>query len=53
VNWNGVYRTTTFVDAGHLTVAIPASDPATAGSATITVATPGAVASDPLPFTIN
>jgi hypothetical protein len=53
VNWNGAYRTTTFVDAGHLTVAIPASDLAAAGSATITVANPGAVASAPLTFTIN
>lgn len=53
VNWNGAYRTTTFMDAGHLTVAIPASDLATAGSATITVANPGAVASAPLTFTIN
>jgi trimeric autotransporter adhesin len=53
VNWNGAYRTTTFVDAGHLTVAIPASDLATAGSATITVANPGAVASAPLTFAIN
>jgi hypothetical protein len=53
VNWNGAYRTTTFVDAGHLTVAIPASDLATAGSATITVANPGSVASAPLTFAIN
>jgi trimeric autotransporter adhesin len=44
---------TTFMDAGHLTVAIPASDLANAGSATITVANPGAVASGPLTFTIN
>ena len=47
MNWNGAYRTTTFVDAGHLTVAIPASDLATAGSATITVANPGAVELSP------
>jgi uncharacterized repeat protein (TIGR01451 family) len=53
VNWNGAYRTTTFVDAGHLTVAIPASDLATAGSAIITVANPGSVASAPLTLAIN
>jgi trimeric autotransporter adhesin len=52
-NWNGNYRTTTFVDSGHLTVAIPASDLATAGYGTITVANPGAAISAPLTFTIN
>jgi trimeric autotransporter adhesin len=31
VNWNGAYRTTTFLDSGHLTVNIPASDLAAAG----------------------
>jgi trimeric autotransporter adhesin len=53
VNWNGAYRTTTFVDAGRVTVAIPARDLATAGSATITIANPGSVASAPLTFAIN
>ena len=39
--WNGSYRTTTIVDATHITVAIPASDLTNAGSATITAANPG------------
>jgi uncharacterized repeat protein (TIGR01451 family) len=53
VTWNGTYRTTTWVDAGHLTVAIPAGDLATAGSATIVVTNPGATASSSITFTIN
>jgi hypothetical protein len=53
VDWNGGYRITTFVDAGHLTVAIPASHLSTADTATITVANPGSVASAPLTFAIN
>ncbi len=53
VNWNGVYRTTTIVDATHVTVAIPASDLATAGSATLTAVNPGAGASAALTFLIN
>jgi len=53
VLWNGSYRTTTITDATHLTVAIPASDLAQAGSAAITVVNPGAAASAPLTFTIN
>ncbi|MCU1322162.1 MAG: hypothetical protein JWM43_1811 [Acidobacteriaceae bacterium] len=51
--WNSAYRTTTWVDANHLTLAIPASDLATAGSATIVVTNPGASASGSLNFTIN
>jgi hypothetical protein len=53
VLWNGSYRTTTIVDATHVTVAIPASDLAQAGTATITAVNPGAVASAPLTFSIN
>src|SRR5215472_9633262 len=41
VLWNGGARTTTFVSASKLTAAIPASDVATPGTATITVASPG------------
>ncbi len=51
--WNGNYRTTTIVDATHLTMAIPASDLAAAGSATITVVNPGTPASAPLIFTVQ
>jgi sugar lactone lactonase YvrE len=53
VNWNGSYRTTTVVDSGHLTVAIPASDLAAAGSVTITMLNPNAGASSSVAFTIN
>jgi hypothetical protein len=40
VNWNGSPRPTTFVSAGKITAAIPASDIATAATATITVKNP-------------
>jgi len=53
VLWNGSYRTTTIVDAAHVSVAIPASDLANAGTATLTAANPGAVASTTLAFSIN
>ncbi|WP_260735485.1 IPT/TIG domain-containing protein [Tunturiibacter lichenicola] len=51
--WNGSYRTTTIVDATHITVAIPASDLTNAGSATITAANPGANASNIISLSIN
>ena len=53
VTWNGTYRTTTWVDAGHLTVAIPAGDLAAAGSAAVVVTNPGSTASSSITFTIN
>lgn len=53
VQWNGAYRTTTAVDATHLSVAIPASDLQSAGTASITVLNPGAAASNALTATIN
>jgi uncharacterized repeat protein (TIGR01451 family) len=53
VNWNGSYRTTTIVDATHLTVAIPASDLASAGSASLVAVNPGASASAALKVTIK
>jgi hypothetical protein len=53
VNWNGSYRTTTWVDSSHLTVAIPFSDLASAGSATLVVTNPGASASNSITFAIN
>jgi hypothetical protein len=53
VEWNGSYRTTTIVDGTHVTVAIPASDLATAGSASLTAVNPGAAASSVLTITIN
>ena len=53
VTWNGSYRTTTIVDETHVTVAIPASDVANAGSASLFATNPGAPASNQLSITIN
>lgn len=53
VTWNGSYRTTTVVDATHVTVAIPASDLANAGTGSLVAANPGAPASSTLTVTIN
>jgi hypothetical protein len=59
VRWNGADRATTFVSTLQLTVAIPASDLATAGIANVTVSdpsatgAPGGTTSNPLPFTIT
>ena len=40
VRWNGAPRTTTFVNPGQVTAAIPASDIVTQGSAQVTVVNP-------------
>lgn len=53
VTWNGSYRTTTIVDATHVTVAIPASDLAAAGSGSLVATNPGGPASNALTITIN
>ncbi len=53
VTWNGSYRTTTIEDATHVTVAIPASDLASAGSGSLVATNPGAPASNTLTVTIN
>ncbi len=55
VQWNGSARATTFVSATQLTVAIPASDIASAGTANVTVvnATPGGGTSNSASFTVN
>lgn len=53
VTWNGSYRTTTIVDSTHATVAIPASDLANTGSASLIATNPGASASNALTITIN
>ncbi len=53
VTWNGSYRTTTIVDAQHVTVLIPASDLAAAGTASLVATNPGASASSALSITIN
>ena len=53
VTWNGSYRTTTIVDTTHVTVAIPASDLANAGTGSLVATNPGATASSALAITIN
>jgi trimeric autotransporter adhesin len=53
VNWNGAPRSTTRTDATHLSVAIPASDLAAAGTASITITNPATAASNATSFTIN
>jgi hypothetical protein len=53
VNWNGAPRTTTRTDSTHLSVAIPASDLATAGTASITITNPATAASNATTFTIH
>lgn len=54
VLWNGAERPTTFVDSTTLTVAIPASDVAAAGTANISVVSPspGGGTAGPLTVTI-
>jgi C1A family cysteine protease/PKD repeat protein len=55
VRWNGADRTTTYVSATQLTAAIPATDIATAGTASVTVfnPAPGGGNSSGVTFTIN
>lgn len=53
VLWNGTERSTTFVDPSHLKVAIPASDVAKSGAATLSVNNPGSNNSNSNSFAIN
>jgi hypothetical protein len=55
VNWNGVALMSSFVDAAHLTAAVPASELASAGTVSVTVVnpSPGGGTSNALSFTIN
>ena len=53
VTWNGSYRTTTIVDAEHVSVAIPASDVAATASASVVAVNPGGPASNAITITIN
>jgi trimeric autotransporter adhesin len=53
VTWNGNYRTTTILSPTQVTVAIPASDLASAGSASVVATNPGAPASNGLTITID
>jgi hypothetical protein len=55
VRWNGFSRTTTFIDSGHLTAAIKASDISTAQTVPVTVynPTPGGGVSNAQTFTVT
>ena len=53
VTWNGSYRTTTIVDATHVTVAIPASDLVSTGTASLVATNPGGPPSTALQIAIN
>jgi hypothetical protein len=53
VTWNGSYRTTTRVDSTHVTVAIPASDLTSTGTASLVATNPGASDSKALSITVN
>jgi len=55
VNWNGAALTTTYVSAAQLTALIPASDLASAGTASVTVDNPmpGGGTSNAVTFTIS
>jgi phage tail sheath protein FI len=51
VNWNGAPLTTTFVSPTQLTAAVPASDVASAGTATVTVTNPASAGASGIVFT--
>ena len=53
VTWNGSYRTTTIADATHVTVAIPASDLVSTGTASLVATNPGGPPSSTLQIAIN
>ncbi len=55
VDWNGTALTTAFVSSTQLTAQVPASDVASAGTASVTVVTPapGGGTSTALPFTVQ
>ena len=53
INWNGTALTTTFVSATSLNANVPAANLATAGTAGITVVTPGTPTTGAVSFTIN
>jgi hypothetical protein len=53
VTWNGSYRTTSIVDPTHVSVAIPASDLVSAGTAKLKATNPGAPGSNALTITIQ
>jgi uncharacterized repeat protein (TIGR01451 family) len=53
VLWNGAHRTSTYVSATKVRVAIPAADIVKAGTVNLTAVNPGTAASNVIVFTIN
>jgi hypothetical protein len=53
VLWNGSPRTTTFVDAAHVQVAIPASDLSSSQTITVSSQNPGSVSSNSLSIIVQ
>lgn len=53
VTWNGSYRTTTVVSSTQVTVAIPASDLVSSGTASLVATNPGAAVSAQLAITVQ
>lgn len=53
ITWNGSYRTTTIVDTTHVSIALPASDLASAGTASLVATNPGAPVSNTLQIAIQ
>jgi uncharacterized repeat protein (TIGR01451 family) len=53
VTWNGAERSTTFIDSSHLGVAIPASDVAQSGTASIAANNPNSANSNSVTIMIN
>ncbi len=51
--WNGSYRTTTYIDATHANVLVPASDLVTAGTVNLTFSNPGSAPSAAVAVTIQ
>jgi len=53
VTWNGSYRTTAIVSSTQITVAIPSSDLATAGTGSLVAMNPGSPVSSQLTITVQ
>jgi len=53
VTWNGGYRTTTVIDSGHVTVALPATDLANIGTGSIVATNLGSAGSTALTISVN
>ena len=51
--WNGVYRTTLYLDSTHLSIDVPATDLVSVGSATLSLTNPGSPPSAPATVSIN